>query len=104
MSIFAERVKKIMDEMKITQKELSYLSGVSESSICRYLKGKEPRLDVINNVASALGVNADYLLGGEQKKAEEPYVVTRDIVMRHKGQLTAQQKAELISILFEKDE
>ena len=63
-----------------------------------------PRQDVINNVAEALGVSSEYLLGGVQEKQEDPYVLTRAMVMRHRGQLTAQQKAELINMLFEKDE
>lgn len=104
MSIFSERVKELISKMKITQKELSKLSGVSEPSLCRYLKGQMPRQDVINNVAEALGVSSEYLLGGVQEKQEEPYVLTRAMVMRHRGQLTAQQKAELINMLFEKDE
>lgn len=104
MSIFVERVKELMNEKKITQKELSSLSGVSEPSLCRYLKGQMPRMDVINNVAKALGVSSDYLLGGENKDSVDPYLETRTIVARNKGQLTSQQKAELINMLFDKDE
>lgn len=104
MSIFSERVKELMSKMKITQRDLSKLSGVSEPSLCRYLKGQMPRQDVINNIAKALGVSSEYLLGGALEKQEDPYVLTREMVMRYKGQLTVQQKAELINMLFEKDE
>ena len=104
MSIFSERVKELMVEKKITQKELSSLSGVSEPSLCRYLKGQIPRMDVINNVAKALGVASDYLLGAGSKESADPFVETRSIVARNKGQLTPQQKAELISMLFDKDD
>lgn len=105
MSIFDQKVKELMEEKKLSQKELSNLSGVSEPSLCRYLKGQMPRMDVINNVAKALGVTSDYLLGAELViKREDPYVETRNIVARNRGQLTAQQKAELISMLFDKDE
>lgn len=104
MSIFVERVKELMNEKKITQKELSSLSGVSEPSLCRYLKGQMPRMDVINNVVKALGVSSDYLLGGENKDSVDSYLETKTIVARNKGQLTSQQKAELISMLFGKDE
>jgi len=104
MSIFDERVKKLMTLKKLSQKELSNLSSVSEPSLCRYLKGQMPRMDVINNVAKALGVSSEYLLGGNELSQEDPYVETRNIVARNKGQLTSQQKAELISMLFDKDE
>lgn len=57
-----------MSKMKITQKELANLSEVSQPSLCRYLKGQMPRQDVINNVAEALGVSSEHLLGGTQEK------------------------------------
>ena len=92
-----------MNEKKITQKELSIISGVSESSLCRYLKGQEPRMDVVNNVAKALGVNSEYLMGGLLHNAtEDPFVETRNVVTRNKGNLTDQQKTELLRILFDK--
>lgn len=103
MSKFAEVVKSLLEEKNITQKELSFMSGVSEPSLCRYLsKGIQPRMDVVNNVAKALGVTSDYLLGGECKVSiNEPYVETRNIVTRNRSQLTVEQKAELIKLLFE---
>lgn len=102
MTIFALRTKSLMEEKKISQKDLSALSRVSEASLCRYLKGENmPRMDVIINVAKALGVSQNYLLGGEDKNNQEtPYVETRTVVMRNRGQLTDVEKAELIKILF----
>lgn len=103
MTVFSERTRTLMNEKKLTQKELSTISGVSEPSLCRYLKGQEPRMDVVNNVAKALGVNADYLMGGGlYHTAEDPFVETRNIVTRNKGNLTDQQKTELLRILFDK--
>lgn len=104
MSIFEERVKKLMKKSKLSQKDLSNLSGVSEPSLCRYLKGQKPRMDVVNNIAKALGVSSEYLLGGENNIVSNPYVETRNIVARNRGQLTSQQKAELINMLFDKND
>lgn len=101
MSIFSVRVKQIMSEKKLTQKKVSELSGVSEASLCRYLGGAEPRMDIVANVASALGVTVNYLLGEtECFETEDAFVETRKLVARNKNILTDEQKTELIKILF----
>ncbi len=103
MSKFAEVVKSLLLEKKLTQKDLSKMSGVSEASLCRYIsKGVQPRMDIVNNVATALDVSPDFLLGAENVvTSKEPFVETRNIVTRNRSQLTTEQKAEILRILFE---
>ena len=68
--IWQEKVKNVMKEKNITQKQLSKLSGIAESSISRYLNGeKSVRTDIIINFAKALDVTADYLLSDIIKKS-----------------------------------
>ncbi len=102
MTEFANRTKRLMAEKNINQKELSKMSGISESTICRYLKGKKtPRLDIVINVSKALGVNENYLLGGENSQNKESsYVETRNIIMRNRGDLSDSEKTELLKLLF----
>ena len=102
MSKFAETVKELLKEGSLTQKELSKISGVSEPSLCRYLKDEiEPRMDIVDNISKALGVSSDFLLGGESRKLEvDPYIETRNIVTRNKAKLTVEEKAEILKILF----
>ena len=102
MTMFATRTKMLMDEKKLNQKDLSKLSKVSEASLCRYLKGEiMPRMDVVANVANALGVSQEYLLGGESNSNQEsPYVETRTVIMRNRGQLTPEERIELLDLLF----
>lgn len=101
MSTFYIIVKKILEEKHMTQKDLSLLSGVSEASLCRYLSGnKEPRMDVINNIAKALGVKPNYLLGKEEKKQDDEYETVKMLVARNKKIFTEDQKAEIIKMLF----
>ena len=104
MTMFATRTKMLMDKKKLNQKDLSKLSKVSESSLCRYLKGEiMPRMDVVANVANALGVSQEYLLGGDNNSNQEsPYVETRTVIMRNRGQLTAEERIELLDLLFGK--
>ena len=47
MSEFTSRIKNILSEKKLSQKELSKMSGIAEASLCRYLRGdSKPRLDI----------------------------------------------------------
>ena len=56
MSEFGNRVKEIMKEKNLSQKEVSELSGVSEASLCRYLPDMTgPGIDTAQNVARAIG-------------------------------------------------
>ena len=66
MSEFTKRVKELMERDQISQKELAKLSGISESSISRYLSGsKEPRMDILANIAKVFNVTTSYLVGEE---------------------------------------
>ena len=74
MKVFRERVIRILQEKKLSQAELSSLSGVTTPSLCRYLRGDiEPRIDIVRNIARALGVSEAYLLGldGEDCEIDE---------------------------------
>lgn len=63
---FNTRLKKILDDRGISQKDFADRIGVTEVSISRYMTGKRvPRATVIVNMANQLGVTTDYLLGNE---------------------------------------
>ena len=102
MSTFTKRVKSILEEKKITQKQLSQLSGIAEASICRYLRGdSEPRLDIIARIAKALDVSEAYLIGETNKKKADNYKLEiRDIVARNGNIMTDQDKIDIINMLY----
>ena len=102
MSTFTKRVKSILEEKKITQKQLSQLSGIAEASICRYLRGDcEPRLDIVANIAKALDVSEAYLIGEtNEKKADNYKLEIRDIVARNRNIMTDQDKMDIINMLY----
>lgn len=102
MSTFSNKVKELMIRDNISQKELSALSKISESSISRYLSDSlEPRLDVITNIAKVFNVPISYLMEeGDGLKIVNAFDETLCVVTRNKEKLTDQQKAELIKILF----
>ena len=105
MKEFSERVKKILQEKKLSQAELSTLSGVTAPSLCRYLRGDiEPRIDIVRNIAQALGVSETYLLGLDEdcsivNEKEE----LKKLVARNRHILTKEDKGEIIALLYGKD-
>lgn len=62
--LFVNRLRELLDEKEITQKELSLRIGVSEVTVSRYLSGdRTPRTDVVNSISNFFNVSADYILG-----------------------------------------
>ena len=102
MSMFSNRVKELLEQKKLTQKDLSRLSNVAEASLCRYMKGEtKPRIDVVHNIAKALGVSEAYLLGEtDEYIVENPKVVIRDILARNKNIITDKDRSEIINMLY----
>lgn len=95
-----EKVNKIMNERNITQKQLAQLSGITESSISRYLhNAQRPRMDIVVNIAKALHVETEYLLDDDEK-SESAYNSIATAIARKGNELTPEEKNELISLLL----
>ena len=95
-----EKVIALMVQRNITQKELSRLSGITESSISRYLRSDQrPRLDVVVNLAKALNVETNYLLD-ETESADSAYNTISTAVARYGNELTAEEKNKLIALIL----
>lgn len=91
-----------LEEQKISQRELSNMTGISVASINRYLNGiLEPNDYAINKIAKAIGVSYEYLVGEETNlKQVDRYKETYDILTRNRNLLTAEEKLKLIDILI----
>ena len=64
MKIFGERVKSVLKDNGTTQKELAALLCVQTSTLCEWLNNhNEPPMQIIVDIAKALEVSTDYLLG-----------------------------------------
>lgn len=58
---FAQKLKKLIDELGITQRSVSEMTGISASSVSQYLSGKnEPQRKRKREMALALGVDENY--------------------------------------------
>ena len=96
-----EKVKELMKNQGINQKKLSQLSGITEASISRYLKGERTaRLDIIINFAKALNVTTEYLLNDDEETDLKPYQEIATAIARNGSTLTAEEKNQLIALIL----
>lgn len=98
-----EKVSELMTTKKITQKDLSRLSGITETSISRYLNGSQrPRIDVLLNFAKALDVNVEYLLEEERSTQESSFTTIATAIARNGSNLTIEEQNKLIALILGK--
>ena len=58
---FSEQLRQLMSELKLSQADISKLTGIGKSSISQYISGKnEPTKKRQRDIAQALGVADDY--------------------------------------------
>lgn len=58
---FSEKLKQVMQELQLNQRQVCGLTGKSKGSVSQYLSGKQvPSVDVQSSIATALGLEADY--------------------------------------------
>jgi len=98
-----ERIKQLMEEQKISQKELAEKTGLTEASVSKYVNGKrEPRIDVILKLAKVFNVSTDYLLEGlENEKLHDAFSETKMAIARSKNELSDDEKTKLIKFILE---
>ena len=66
MALDTEKLKKLMRERRMSQRDLAGMSGVTEAAMSRYLSGeRQPRADTLANMATALHTTSNDLLGLE---------------------------------------
>ena len=96
---FGERLQSILQSRGVTQKELAARIGTTEATICRYVTGdREPKADMLANIATALHTTSDYLLGIEHDEYDFPRV--KRLIARNASAMTDQARRALISALF----
>ncbi len=62
--MFAERLKLLRSEKKITQLQLANIIKVAPSTIGMYERGsREPNIETIKTIANLFNVSSDYLIG-----------------------------------------
>lgn len=83
--IFSERLREAMKRKSLTQKQLESISNVTQSSISAYLRGDmEPKISVFYQLAVALDVSMEWLLGVET----EPLSPDSDSLIQAQQEIT----------------
>ena len=97
---FEEKLKSIMQQQGLTQKELATRSGITEASMSKYLNGERtPRIDVIINLSRALEVTTDELLGETDNNIKNDFFQTKTVLARGLENISDKDKAKLIAII-----
>ena len=92
MLLFSTRLKETRKSAALTQQQLGDMIGVTKVSICCYEKGtRTPTLDTLIDLANALHVEFNYLLGNDD------YVVADDD--KEYGMNIAKDEINLIKVL-----
>ena len=99
MKGFGERLAKLLEIEGYTQRELANIIGVTEAALSRYLKDeREPKMEIIANIATALNTTTDYLLTG--KDDTESFEETYRLVARGTSMMTDEEKMKLMKVLM----
>ncbi|MBR4675935.1 MAG: helix-turn-helix transcriptional regulator [Victivallales bacterium] len=100
MGTFNTRLREIMQEMGITQRALAVRLNIGEAALSKYLnEDRQPRIELLANMATALNTTTDYLLGHDDNR-EFDYRGVKRLLARNAANLTKEEKMELIDVLF----
>lgn len=94
-----QRIEELMKKRGFLQKELAEAIDIDPASLSRIISGdKKPSAEMLANLATALRVTSDYLLGIEK---EEDLDINKGIrvLARNKEMLTSEDKREIIELL-----
>lgn len=104
-SNFSDRLKKILEEKDITQAQLAKMTGITQSSISDWLRGRyAPKQDKIDLIARALNVTPTYLMGWEDTENETDETETNvpTLIAAHwegNGDFTEEQLEEISNFI-----
>lgn len=96
-----DRILELMKKSDFTQKELATMVGVTDAAISRYINNeREPKVEVIANLATALDTTTDYLIYGTS--STEDFAEIYRLVARSTTNMTADEKMKLMKVLLDK--
>ena len=108
--IFAQRMKKLRQDKKMTMDDLAKKLDVSKSRVNMWENnGSVPRKDTLLAISSFFNVTTDYLLGNDSNKVEENsklHILQRGLSRLNDDDLTTaeQMLKAVFKNIFEDDE
>lgn len=102
--VLGERIDELRKQKGLSQKELAAKVGITDVSMSRYINGyRIPKGPILGNIAAALGVSTDFILGnadpGEHTPESDYYLARQAIVLSAKKWNNI-QKADLVNAIF----
>lgn len=68
---FGSRLKSLLENKNISQKELADKLEITEATLSRYINNLiVPKIEVVSKMASLLDVSVDFLIGNEREISE----------------------------------
>lgn len=99
---FGERLLNLLQKQGITQKQLADRLNTTEATLSRYVNGdREPKADMLANIATALNTTSDYLLGIEKDDYDFPKL--ERLIARNASNMSNKERQALITALFGED-
>ncbi len=101
----AGRIAALLEEKKMTQKDLALTAQITESAVSHYLNGDRiPRGVNLMKIAKALETTTDYLLEQEGDfDQENDLKIAKTLIARNAPNMTKSEKMELLSIIMGDD-
>ena len=96
------QIKELLQEKGVSQKELSKLTGITESAISHYVNGtRVPRGTNLIKIAKVLGTTVENLLNRDKElDKEKDLVFAKSLIARNASKMTNEEKMEFISLLM----
>lgn len=93
------RIGVMLEKRNMKQKDLANRICISEAQLSRYISGdREPKPEMIANIATALQTTSDYLLGLDDGTFNHSKV--RRMIARNASKMTEEEKRALMNALF----
>ena len=82
---FAERLKELRTQKKLSQTHLGKLIGLHYTQVGRYERGEsKPSSDVLKKLAEVLEVSVDFLMEGSPETAAKAHINDRELLDKFK--------------------
>lgn len=99
---FAQRLKDLRTDKRLTQAELAEAAEVHATQISRYERGEtKPTGEVVGKLARVLGTTADFLMSGATSEAVTRAGLDREMIARFEKvqDLPTEDKQTVLSLL-----
>jgi transcriptional regulator with XRE-family HTH domain len=99
--VLGDRLLELLKDRKMTQREFAAKLGMGESVVSRYLSGnREPKIELLSEMARILNTTTDYLVGNECGNEEFYFPKIKRMLARNAKEMTMEDKRELIDVLL----